>query len=73
MSCKKYQIGKTRFENIGDKYIEVIAPSGSLLICDTKCLHRGKPIRSGERYAITLYVCYHGEGADKHIKQAQNK
>ena len=28
---------------------------GSILIADTKGLHRGAPIENGERYACTVY------------------
>ena len=35
--------------------VEAIGSAGTLVIFDTNCIHRGKPIESGTRYAITNY------------------
>lgn len=55
-SRKKYPIGKTRFDKVYDTQITVTGKEGDLLICDTHCIHRGRPIEAGTRYAITLYT-----------------
>jgi hypothetical protein len=39
----------------GQQVTEVLAPAGSVLIVNTRGLHRGKPITSGSRYALTNY------------------
>ena len=51
-----YPLGQTRFEKAHDALVEVHARAGSLLVCDTKCVHGGKPMTSGVRYAVTLYT-----------------
>lgn len=53
---KKYPIGETRFDEVYDTPISVTGKEGNLLICDTHCIHRGRPIENGTRYAITLYT-----------------
>lgn len=58
-----YPLGKSRFEKMGDKPVEVHAKAGSLLVCDTKCIHGGKPIQRKARYAVTLYTLPKAEGA----------
>lgn len=69
---KLFPLGEHRFPNVetpnGMK--EVHAKAGTLLICDTKCIHRGKPLQNGIRYAITLYTFYDSEGIDKILKQS---
>lgn len=52
----KYPLGKYRFESVQDELVAVTAPAGSLLVADVKCIHAGKPIESGSRYALTLYT-----------------
>lgn len=51
-----YPLGQYRFDNISDNITEVTAPAGSLLVCDTRCIHGGRPILKGSRYAVTLYT-----------------
>ncbi len=58
-----YPLGKSRFDRMTEKYLEVQAKAGSLLVCDTKCIHGGKPITKGVRYAVTLYTLPKAEGA----------
>ena len=53
---KKYPIGEIRFDAAEDPVVDALAPAGSLLVSDTKCIHGGKPIEVGARYAITLYT-----------------
>lgn len=60
-SSQRYSLGEYRFDCVhkDDILVEVIADAGSLLVCDTKCIHRGKPIERGTRYAVTLYTSPH--------------
>lgn len=53
---EKFPLGESRFHNIEEGFSEIKAKAGTLLVCDTKCIHGGKPIESGCRYAITLYT-----------------
>lgn len=53
---KKYPVGRTRFEEVDDTLTEVLSMAGSLVIADTRCVHGGKPIAKGRRYAVTLYT-----------------
>ena len=50
------QLGQMRFDSIDMELVEAHAPAGSLLVCDTKCVHGGKAIEDGMRYAVTLYT-----------------
>jgi hypothetical protein len=58
--------GKRSWQRIHDTTIEKVramgfqpqpmtVPAGSLLLVDTSALHRARPCRSGERYAVTIY------------------
>ncbi len=58
-----YPLGKSRFDSVSHDLVEATAKAGSLLICDTKCIHSGKPIQSGARYAVTLYTLLTEKGA----------
>jgi len=58
----EFPLGQTRFTTTDRKFEEVHAKSGTLLVCDTKCIHGGKPIASGVRYAVTLYTLPDSEG-----------
>lgn len=60
---KDYPLGKSRFDNVAHELVEATAEAGSLLICDTKCIHGGKPIQYGARYAVTLYTSPKEDGA----------
>lgn len=60
---KDYPLGKSRFDRVHHELVEVTAEAGSLLICDTKCIHGGKPIETGARYAVTLYTLPTENGA----------
>mgnify|MGYP000255216373 CR=1 FL=1 len=71
---KKYgdnQISATRFQNIteNEKIESVLGSAGDLLICDTSCVHRGKPIDQGVRYAITLYTFNTKSAKNKMLKE----
>lgn len=57
---KKLKIGKYRFTgeditNLPDTSELCLGSAGNILLADTKGIHRGKPIKVGERYALTLY------------------
>lgn len=41
--------------NIVSKLKEFTAKAGTVIVVDTRGLHRGKPLKSGDRYAITNY------------------
>ncbi|WP_421706222.1 phytanoyl-CoA dioxygenase family protein [Alloalcanivorax xenomutans] len=66
----QYPLGVSRFNEIKVKAQEVHAKAGSLLICDTKCIHGGKPIESGLRYAVTLYTFPGKAGPEKIFEQS---
>ncbi|MBX7460382.1 phytanoyl-CoA dioxygenase family protein [Qipengyuania huizhouensis] len=69
-SRDRYPLGHYRLENIhkDDRLVEVLADAGSLLVCDTKCIHRGKPIETGSRYAVTLYTSPHKDGWERQLR-----
>lgn len=58
----RYPLGKMRFSDVRDNMVEVHANAGTMLICDTKCIHGGKPIQDGVRYAVTLYTFVRHDG-----------
>lgn len=47
---------ETRLEVNPEEATSVTAPAGTKLVCDTKCVHGGRVVESGVRYAITLYT-----------------
>jgi len=59
-----YPLGEMRFDEVQDDLVEVRAEAGSLLVCDTKCIHGGKPIEKGKRYAVTLYTFIRSGGKE---------
>ena len=64
----KVGCGQTRFESYTDVHKAVTGKAGDMLICDTKCLHRGKPLVSGRRYALTLYTSPNPNAFAKHLR-----
>jgi hypothetical protein len=42
-----------------------------MLVCDTKCIHSGKPIEKGVRYAVTLYTLPTEDGAADLFRKSQ--
>jgi hypothetical protein len=42
-------------EDDPSRLLTVVAPAGSLLLVDTTGIHRGTPVRRGERYALSNY------------------
>lgn len=62
---RKYPLGTSRFDSIPDKVETVTAPAGSLLVCDTRAVHGGRPISEGARYAVTLYTFAGEEGIER--------
>lgn len=69
----EYPLGKYRFESIcsDDTLVEVHASAGAMLVCDTKCIHSGKPIEKGVRYAVTLYTLPTEDGAADIFRKSQ--
>lgn len=53
-----------------NKIRELCAEQGTLLIVNTRGIHRGKPILSGERYALTNY--YWSDKIPEHIDKFVN-
>jgi len=51
-----YELGEMRFEQVQEDSNMVLGSAGSRLICDTRAIHRGKPLLSGVRYSLTLYT-----------------
>ncbi|MEO9599260.1 phytanoyl-CoA dioxygenase family protein [Parasphingorhabdus sp.] len=66
---KEYPLGDSRFEALmaEDMPVEVTGKAGSLLVCDTKCVHRGKPIEEGARYAVTIYTSPNAEDKKRRV------
>jgi hypothetical protein len=64
----------TRFEDIleNEKTELVLGGAGDLLICDTSCVHRGKPIEQGVRYAISLYTFNAKSAKNKMLAEVYN-
>jgi|TARA_A100001518_G_C1221714_1_gene66394 hypothetical protein len=60
----RFPLGQTRFDELTEKAVEVTGDAGTLLVCDTKCIHGGKPILDGVRYAVTLYTLPKKEGKE---------
>jgi hypothetical protein len=50
------------------KYESFIAPAGTLILVDTKGIHRGQPIQFGARYALTQY-CFNGQERENFFKK----
>lgn len=50
---------------------ELCAPAGSLVIANTRGIHRGKPIESGQRYALTNY--FWKKAIPQHVVSYVNK
>lgn len=70
------RLNQTRYhENeIGNKAkrlaVSITAPIGSVIFVDTRGVHRGKPIKTGKRYALTFYFYTHK--IPGHIKSQLN-
>jgi len=63
-----YALGETRFEGFGGLPVSTLTGGeGDMIIFDTKSLHRGKPIKEGARYAITLYTSPKHDALRKHL------
>ncbi|HEY0596051.1 phytanoyl-CoA dioxygenase family protein [Sphingopyxis sp.] len=66
----KYPLGVYRFDKVADPLTSVTGPAGTRLICNTRCIHGGKPIVDGARYAVTLYTFYDGDGTRRFFASA---
>jgi len=62
-------LSQTRFSEVRSIPQSVEGSSGTLLVCDTKCIHRGKPVLSGVRYALTLYTFPTKRGASNNFRK----
>ena len=47
-----------------------LANKGTLLLVNTKGIHRGRPIQQGYRYALTQY-CFNGDGKSDFLKKLE--
>ena len=57
MNEVRYEVDKIDFLlNKGYQSIKLTGKAGTLIIVDTSGIHRGSPIRNGERYAATQYM-----------------
>jgi hypothetical protein len=63
------ELSATRFEKVEGNIETVTGDEGDLLICDTLCIHRGKPVESGDRYAITLYTFHNKKAKQKMLNE----
>jgi hypothetical protein len=55
-----------RILRLNEKRVRTIpAPAGTLIIADTRGIHRGMPIRKGVRYALTNY--YYARAVPAHV------
>lgn len=50
----------------------VTGPEGSLVLVDTRGVHRGAPLAAGRRYALTRYGWYGGASIPAHIRARMN-
>lgn len=62
---RSYPLGTYRFDRIDHPLTSVTGPAGTLLVCDTRCIHGGKPIAEGTRHAVTLYTFYDPNGVKR--------
>lgn len=64
------KLGVMRHENENEMpaLSEITGQRGTLLVADTRGLHRGMPIKSGHRYALTLYTFYSTNAAQKSLE-----
>lgn len=61
MSSDRYanaEIERLIEEGVVDRPATIIGPAGTIVYADTRGLHRGRPLHSGHRRAITFYI-YH--------------
>ena len=53
-------VGATRLDHVADRFraqmIRVTGNAGTCLLADTMGVHQGVPVRTGSRYALTLYT-----------------
>ncbi len=57
--CMAYRYTNNQIEKIiginPERLITFCAPAGTLILVDTSCIHRGKPIEEGNRYTLFNY------------------
>ena len=56
-------------ENEPERLKTFTAEAGTVILTDTRGIHRGKPIETGERYALTNYLWMHSN-IPKHISKS---
>ena len=72
----KFSLSKMRFsvDEVSGQREEtriIVADEGSILIADTKGLHRGNPIKKGRRYACTVYFFENKQSYDSFSRLIQ--
>lgn len=67
---RSYPLGTYRFPSIAHPLTSVIGSAGTLLVCDTRCIHGGKPVERGVRHAVTLYTFYDADGTKRLFKSS---
>jgi len=70
---QEYKLGEMRFEKMIGKRTEVTGKAGTMVICDTKCVHGGKPMTTGVRYAITLYSFSRNSKRNQELTNMRNQ
>lgn len=60
---------KSRLQDNVGEFISVTGQAGTKIVCDTKGIHRGKPIESGYRYALTLYMFPNSNGVEDLLRK----
>ena len=73
----KFSLSKMRFsvDEVSGQREEtriIVADEGSILIADTKGLHRGNPIKKGRRYACTVYFFENKQSYDNFSRLLQS-
>ena len=57
-SLNKFQFTPDEVKKLPSKYefVDVVGKAGDLIIVDTSGIHKGSPIKSGSRIALTQYL-----------------
>lgn len=68
-----YSLGEYRFDSVrrGHELVEADASAGTMLVCDTKCIHSGKPIEKGVGYVVMLYKLPIEDGTAEIFRKSQ--
>lgn len=70
-NLNKYRFVQEEVDRLPNKYqiVDVIGKAGDLIIVDTSGIHKGSPIKSGKRIALTQYLWDSDEIPDSFKKQ----